>query len=60
MTVATPFLLQKLLEWSISHNMIEEYSRSALLANHTIDEINTIIPHTKENWAFPSVTTIKD
>ena len=36
-TVADIYTLQKLLEWSVSHNLNDEYTRSALLTNYTVE-----------------------
>ena len=59
-TVTTTYTLQKLLEWSVSHNMADEYTRSGLLTNFTIEEVNAMLPLHTEDMAFEDVTTIKD
>jgi acyl-homoserine lactone acylase PvdQ len=51
-TVNHIFILTVQFEWAISMNLFDEYTRSALLANYTKEELDWIIPNKKENWAF--------
>lgn len=51
----------KLLEWSQSMSLAEEYTRSALLAQgYTKEEVGKFMPATKENWAFGSTVVVED
>lgn len=59
-TVAELYLNFKLLDFSTSFNFYDEYSRSLLLSNYSIEEVNKILPDTKEGWAFDSVTVAKN
>jgi acyl-homoserine lactone acylase PvdQ len=42
--VSDVFLISKLLIWSQSFNMADEYIRSSLLSNYTMEEIEKMIP----------------
>lgn len=52
--------LFKLLEWSQSMNLVDEYTRSLLLDKHTKEEVERLMPISKENWAFESTVMIED
>jgi hypothetical protein len=36
-----------IMEWGLSMNIVDEYTRSMLLANYTIEEIDWIFPNKK-------------
>lgn len=51
----------KILEWSQSATLADQYTRSALLAqNYTKEEVAKLMPVTKEDWAFGSTVVIED
>ena len=38
----------------------EEYTRSLLLGNYTLDEIKKLMPTLTSDWAFDSKTTVEE
>jgi penicillin G amidase len=55
------YLLYKLIDWSSSFGIVEELARSSLLAvNLTVEEVDRLLPSTKEGWAFDSANVIKE
>ncbi len=60
MTVSDLFLYTKLLVWSQSQNMGEEFIRSQLLKNYTKEEILDILPFGKKWEGFNFIPIVTD
>lgn len=59
-TVEASYLLLKMVDLSTTFSSMTEYIRSSLLSSMTKEEVEEIMPDTKKEWAFDSVTIVKD
>lgn len=49
----------KLIKWSLSFGMMEEYFRSALLRNMTKEEVDAILPYEHDAWLNGEHSTLQ-